>query len=391
MTGGEGGAPVDGGWGLYIHIPFCPYKCDYCDFVAVAGGPRVSRWRSAYPDLVRAEAAFWQQRLRPEPPVSAFYGGGTPTMLPPAELARLHRDLAATFALPVDAEVTVECNPGTVDADGLRLLRQAGINRLSLGLQSARDALLAAHGRHHTWQQFRDAFVAARAAGFANVAVDLMCGLPGQTLEDVQGTVQAVLALGPTHLSIYGLQVEEGTVLARRVARQPALVPPDELVVAELTEVREMLTQVGFEHYEVSNFALPGRRCRHNLLYWRNYDYLGLGIGAHSHWQGRRWANTARLAVYRDAVGGGREGWVGEREDPDPVRERGDAAFLELRLLEGIDLERYATRFGLALGDAFPGVPEKLVADGLCELRAGRLRLRAEALPIANRAFMAFV
>lgn len=389
MSAGAG--PGNGPWGLYVHVPFCPYKCDYCDFVAVATGERGHHWLAAYPDLLRAEAAFWRRRLDPGPPMTAFYGGGTPTMLPAAELAHLHRDLAACLGVPDAAEVTVECNPGTINADGLRVLRRAGVNRLSLGLQTARDALLAAHGRRHTWRQFQEAFAAARAAGFTNLAVDLMCGLPGQTLEDVTSTLAAVLALGPTHISLYALQVEAGTVLARRVARQPALLPPEELVVDQLARARAVLVAAGFEHYEISNFARPGYRCRHNLLYWRNRDYLGLGIGAHTHWRGRRWANTPKLALWRDGLGRADESWVVGRQTPDAARERGDAAFLELRLLDGIDLAAFSARFGLALGEAFPGVPEGLVADGLCALEDGHLRLRPSALAVANRAFMAFV
>ncbi len=376
-------------WGLYVHIPFCPYKCDYCDFVAVTAGPRLAPWMRGYAAMLEAEADFWRGVLDPAPPISVFYGGGTPTLL--ADLAGLHRRLARRFGLPPGAEVTVECNPGTVGDAELAALRAAGVNRLSIGLQAAQDGLLEGLGRQHTWTQFAAAFGAARAAGFANIAVDVMCGLPGQTLEDALQTIDRVLALGPEHLSAYSLQVEEGTVLERRAARSPGILPPDDLVVAQLAGIRAALLAAGFEHYEISNFARPERRCRHNLLYWRNDDYLGLGIGAHAHWRGRRWENTRRLAVYRDALRAGDGGWVHGSEEPDAARERGDAAFLELRLLEGIDLEGYRTRHGVSLEEAFPGVPERLVADGLCALEGGRLRLRPDALPVANRAFVAFV
>jgi oxygen-independent coproporphyrinogen-3 oxidase len=378
-------------WGLYVHIPFCPYKCAYCDFVALPDGPRVRAWHAPYVRDVLAEARLWAERLRPAaPPATIFYGGGTPTRLEPAALAALHAGLVGTFGCAQGAEVTVECNPGTVDEAGLRALRAVGANRLSIGLQAAQDRLLEALGRRHLWSDFEGAWRAARAAGFDNLSVDVMYGLPAQTLADLGQTLGRVLDLRPEHVSAYALQVEEGTVLHAR-ARRGELPLPDEAQVGEHFDLcRRRLAQAGYEHYEISNFALRGRRCRHNLLYWENGDWLGLGVGAHSHWCGERWANTPRLAAYRDALAAG-EGWIASRELPDAWRACSEGAFLGLRLLDGLDLSAYARRYGRPLAAAFPGAVERLVAEGLCEVAGGRLRLRPEAVALGNRAFAAFV
>ena len=378
-------------WGLYIHIPFCPYKCHYCDFVALPAGRRVARWQTGYARALVAEAVYWAGRMGPEPPATVFFGGGTPTMLPAQDLVDVQHALVRRLGLQAGAEVSLEANPGTVDARDLAQLRRAGFNRLSLGLQTARDDLLAAVGRHHTWDDFREAFRAARAAGFENIGVDLICGLPGQRLEDCLDTLRRVLDLEPEHVSLYALQVEEGTVLGAAVRRQALTVPDDDLVAEQLEACGRELVAAGREHYEISNFARPGRRCRHNLLYWENADYLGLGIAAHTHWRGERWKNTDRLSRYDEGVTRQDGSWVEDHEEADPVRERSETAFLGLRLLDGIDLASFAARHGLELGEAFPGVPERLVAEGLCQWGEGRLRLRPQAVAIANRAFVAFV
>lgn len=382
------GRPVP--WGLYVHLPFCPYKCAYCDFVAVAGGARVARWQVLYVEAVLREAAEWQARLRPGPPASVFYGGGTPTAVATELLTRLHRALCARFAVPPDAEVTVECNPGTVDGACLRSLRAAGVNRLSIGLQAAQDRLLAALGRRHGWTEFLAAYRAARAAGLEHVNVDVMYGLPGQDRADLADTLDRVCALRPEHVSAYGLQLEPGTPLHARVRRGQVRLPDEDEAAEQFALCRERLAAAGYEHYEISNFAQPGHRSRHNLLYWTHADYLGLGIGAHSHWQGRRWANTTRLAVYCAAGDGPAR--MAAQEPEDPARERSEGAFLGLRLLDGLDEAEYERRYGVPLRAAFPGAVERLIARGLLEEAApGRLRLTPTAVPIANLVFAEFV
>ncbi len=386
----------DGGiglaWGLYVHIPFCPYKCAYCDFVAVPSGPRVSAWHAPYLRTLAGEARYWRHTLRPEePPVSVFYGGGTPTVIDAESFARLHRALARVFAVPRTAEVTVECNPGTVDLPGLRLLREAGVNRLSIGLQAWQDTLLAALRRWHTRQQFLDAWGAARAAGFADVNVDLMFGLPGQRLADFQESLGAVVDLRPEHVSVYGLQVEEGTPFGASARRGILGLPAESEAAAMYQAARRTLRASGYDHYEISNFALPGRQCLHNRLYWDNAPYLGLGVGAASHWCGERWRNTDRLAVYGGEVAVGSAGWVAEREEADPARSRSEGAFLGLRLLEGLDLDVYRARYGHDLDQTHHAEVERLIARGLLAREGRRLRLSEQGLLLGNLVFSAFV
>jgi oxygen-independent coproporphyrinogen-3 oxidase len=351
------------GWGLYVHIPFCPYRCDYCDFVAVTAGPLTRRWIPRYmAALVRElEGAGWEG-----PAVTAFYGGGTPTMVPLAELHERIRERVAP-----DAEVTAEANPGTVTADSLRAMRKAGINRLSLGLQAAQDELLQRVQRRHSWRDFLEAYGAARDAGFDNIGVDLMYGLPGQTLADWHETLTQVCALGPEHISAYGLQVEPGTVL---YARRPPL--PDDDAQAEMYAVaRDRLAEAGYEQYEISNWCRPGRACAHNLLYWRNGEWLGIGVGAASQDGRRRWTNAARLAAYCEAVEAGEPAPIRDAEARDPAA---DGLILGLRLREGVaagDID--LSRFGPAI--------EAHVDRGWLQWRNSRLRLTDTGLLVANR------
>ncbi len=350
-------------WGLYVHIPFCPYRCDYCDFVALPAGPLTRRWIPRYlAALVReAEQARWQGLA-----ATAFYGGGTPTLVP---LAELHGQLAR-FVAP-DAEVTAEANPGTVTAESLRDMRRAGINRLSLGLQAAQDHLLQAVHRLHTWDDFLAAYRVAREAGFDRVNVDLMYGLPGQTLHDWRESLDRVCELAPEHISAYGLQVEPGTVL---YSRRPPL--PDDDAQAEMYDVaRERLAGAGYEHYEISNWCRPGMASRHNLLYWRNRQWLGLGVGAASQDARRRWTNAAPLAAYCEALEAGRPAPIRDEEQRDRAS---DVLVLGLRLSEGVaEADVDLSRFGHAI--------DVHIERGWLQWGGGRLRLTAAGVPVANR------
>ncbi len=355
-----------GAWGLYVHIPFCPYRCDYCDFVAVTAGPRSRQWIPRYLSaLVRElEGASWEGQA-----VTAFYGGGTPTVVP---LAELHERLRHRLA--PGAEVTAEANPGTVDADSLRAMRRAGINRLSLGLQAAQDHLLAQVHRLHTWDDFLAAYRAARDAGFDNVNVDLMYGLPRQSPGDWRETLAKVCALAPEHISAYGLQVEPGTLL---YAQRPPL--PDDDAQAEMYDTaRSYLGDAGYAHYEISNWCRTGRECRHNLLYWRNERWLGLGVGAASQDESRRWTHAAGLAAYCAAVEAGKRPPIRDQEARDPAS---DILVLGLRLSEGVaEADVDLGRFGQAI--------DVHVGRGWLQWRQGRLRLTDAGVPVANQVWV---
>lgn len=313
-------------------------------------------------------------------PATVFYGGGTPTLVPAAHLAALHRRLQA----PPGCEVTIEANPETVDEAGLTLLRAAGFNRLSLGLQAWQDDLLAALGRRCSHRDFLRAFAAARAAGFRNLAVDLMYGLPGQSLAMWAESLDAVADLAPEHISAYSLQIEPGTVFG---ARAPAT--PGEDIEARMYELAcRRLADAGYEHYELSNWARSGRECRHNLLYWRNAAWLGLGIGAASHRPGLRRTNAARLAPYCAELEAGRLPPAQEEACDEPS----DTMILGLRLVgEGVARRSFLDRFGVALDDVYGDAVRQSTAAGLLADDGEHLRLTRRGLLLGNRVFARFV
>ena len=340
--------------GVYVHIPYCVKKCAYCDFCSV---PR-DLTAEEYPDALCREIELSRDRLPYEGPVpSVFFGGGTPTVLPADTLIRVLDAVRRTYEVRSDAEITVECNPGTTFYSDFVKLRAAGFNRLSLGLQSAADVLLRAVGRIHTYEQFLAAYRAARDAGFQNINVDLMHGLPGQTQEDYLDTLQKVCGLGPEHISAYALILEEGTPLYRQV-RAGEVQLPDEDAVADMEDAgMAFLKQRGYARYEVSNFAKPGFECKHNLIYWNDAPYLGFGAAAHSSARGEgewlRWSNTESIPEYLRKLRRGKLP-TAETLHIDRKEEMFEVVMLGLRKVRGIPRQAFLDRFGLTLEKAFP-------------------------------------
>ena len=289
--------------GLYVHIPFCETKCIYCDFYSVETRDQHAAFLSALHREIDMRAA-----VLPDDVVfhSIFFGGGTPSLLTAGELSDLLDALRSRFRFNTDAEITVECNPGTVDEEKLRGYRSAGVNRLSFGVQSFHADDLQFLSRIHSAEEAEAAIRAAHAAGIANVNLDLMFSLPGQTPKHWMYNLERARALGTTHLSCYSLTVEQGTPLARMVQRGMVSMPPEESDAALFEQTMETLDGWDFRQYEVSNYAKPGFTCRHNLTYWRHEDYLGFGPSAHSTWLGRRWWNLSNLGRWLDAVDDGR-------------------------------------------------------------------------------------
>ncbi|MBE3589586.1 MAG: radical SAM family heme chaperone HemW [Firmicutes bacterium] len=393
-------------WGLYVHLPFCLSKCYYCNFA-------VALWRpgrpEAYVEILLREAREVRERgplVRPAgaapdplrlpppaaPPATLYYGGGTPTLTPIDAFARLHRELLALFGLEPGAEVTVEANPETVDAAYLEALRALGANRLSFGAQAAGDDLLRRLGRRHDAAAVRRALAAARLAGFTNLNLDVMFGLPGQTAAEWEATLDFVEELSPEHVSVYGLEVEERTPFHHWIQSGRLPQPDDELAAHMYRRARERLALAGYEQYEISNFARPGFASRHNGLYWENGDYLGLGVGAHSHWHGWRWGHTKNLRAYREAVASGRP--ATDEDGARPVRGRealGDAMILGLRRLRGVDCDELAARYGEDPREVWRAELAELAGRGLLRMEGGRLRLTDEGLLLGNLVFAAFV
>lgn len=378
--------------GLYVHVPFCAHRCFYCDFTAYISRPDLIR---SYLDGVGTEAALLAgaDRMSGREALTLYVGGGTPTALGPREMEELFGAVRTRFSLRPGAEVTCEANPETIDMDKLSVLRAAGCNRLSLGLQVWDDRRLAGIGRRHTTAGFLASYRSARAAGFDNIGVDLIYGLPGQTVSDWRETLRQVVALEPEHVSAYCLQVEERTTLARWVREgrfdSSSRLPGEEAELEMYLAAREELTRTGYEHYEISNFARPGRRSRHNQLYWRNQEYLGLGPAAHSRWGRYRSANVCRLDRYRELLAEGRKP-LDLREEITSEKDMSDTVILGLRLLEGIELAGFERRFGRSLFDVYPAAVAEVVEADLAEARCGRLRLTDRGLPLANRVFLCF-
>lgn len=365
--------------GIYVHVPFCRSKCRYCGFVSY---PYQKEPAHCYLEALFREMALTTGKTAASFG-SVFIGGGTPTCLDRDDLLGLLRH-ALAFPVVPGAEVTVEANPGTVDAPYLQALRAAGVNRLSLGAQTFEDRLLRLLGRPVGPEVVRQTVADARAAGFANVSIDVIFGLPGQTPASFRQTLDAVLALEPEHVSAYGLELIPGTPLGVAVEEGTLAPCPEDDALEMYEDAIHTLTDEGYHHYEISNFARSGYECRHNLLYWENGDYLGFGPAAASHWQGRRWTNADKLADY---CGG--EGVVFEAADQ--VREMTDTALMGLRLLAGLDLAGFSLRFGVSLESVYGKELERVKGQGLVEIAGGRLRLTKRGLPLANEVFLAFV
>jgi oxygen-independent coproporphyrinogen-3 oxidase len=388
-------------YSVYLHIPFCTHRCGYCDFNTYAG---LEDLIPAYVGALCREIALLGESAGQRLPVhTVFFGGGTPSLLPPAELRRILEALGEAFELLSDVEVTLEANPGTVTRDTLSAYRSLGVNRLSLGMQSASPEELRILEREHSVFGVIQAVKAARQAGFENLNLDLIFGLPGQLLAGWQRSLELALGLGPEHLSLYALTVEHGTPLSHWVGR--GLLPePDPDLAADMYEwAAERLEQAGFGQYEISNWARRDgngglRACRHNLQYWRNQPYLGLGAGAHGYAGGFRVANVLVPAAYIQRL---REGGVqpfprtpaaASATPIDRAAEIGETMMMGLRLTsEGVSARAFGERFGVPLGELFAKPIDKLTRQGLLEWTGERLRLTERGKLLGNRVFVEFI
>jgi len=365
--------------GLYVHVPFCASRCGYCDFTSqVYDAAAASRYLKALGE----EAAAARATVGPQEADTLYFGGGTPTTLGAKDLTRLLGTVHRTFRPTADAEVTCEANPESATAAVLAALRRGGVNRLSLGVQSLDDRLLRAIGRRHDAAGAEAAARRARAAGFANVSLDLIYGLPAQTVEQWRGDLGRALALEPDHVSLYALTLEPHVPLAR--AGTP--LPGDDALADMYYAAADELTTAGFVHYEISNFARPGRECRHNLKYWRDDDYLAFGPAAAAHWRGSRHKNPPALDAY--CVAAGRGAWpLTEVEPSDPAREMRTAMVLGLRLLAGVDAPAFRARFGVDPREHYAAELRDLAAAGLVEVAGDTVRLSRRGLFLSDEVF----
>ena len=404
---------------LYLHIPFCERKCAYCDFLSAPADLPV---RISYIKKLQEEIAYYGAQYGEYQVSSIFFGGGTPTILEGYQLAAILETVKEHFNITTDAEITVECNPGTLTAGKAEKLVQAGFNRLSMGLQSADDRELQLLGRIHNFAQFLESYDLARKAGFRNINVDLMSALPGQTLKSWQDTLPKVTALRPEHISAYSLIIEEGTPFYERFAEDerireegghPRLLPEEEVErqMYELTET--FLHTKGYERYEISNYAKPGYECRHNCGYWIRKDYLGLGLGASSLVEHQRFQNTSDLKTYleqeyspqcegqhehiaetiqlQEETGLTQTGHHIHIETLDKKSEMEEFMFLGLRLMAGISRQQFEKKFQVTLNSVYGEVLRKLKGEQLIEEVAGYVRLTEHGIDVSNYVLAEFL
>ena len=382
------GEKVNRSLGLYIHIPFCLKKCSYCSFNSHEST------RDDYGSYIGAllmELAFRCEEmpsLHGRGVESIYIGRGTPSLLASDEVVRLLDGVRQVMPVRDDSEVTIEVNPGTVDYEKLSRYRDAGVNRVSIGIQSFHDSFLKTLGRLHSSGDGVGAFQSARRAGFRNIGIDLIIALPEQTLEDWQEDVEKVIALRPEHISLYALTMEEGTPFYVKYGAGGPPTPSEEEVVAMYRSALKRLEGAGYHHYEVSNLALPGFTSRHNSRYWRGGDYIGLGAGAHSYlaspgW-GERWWNLSEPDTYVEGIMA-RRGGVEGREELTRENALLETLFLGLRTTEGIEIAPFRERFGLSPAECLP--MERLTGRGLISSDNGWLRLTQDGILLSDEVF----
>lgn len=400
---------------LYIHIPFCVRKCNYCDFLSLPADEDTQR---QYVKALCKEIFYYGAHCRDYVVSTVYIGGGTPSWLWESDMAAILDAIQKSFSLLPEAEVSIECNPGTVTAQKFAVYRQSGINRISLGLQSAQNVELKMLGRIHTWEQFLKTYELARSGGFSNINVDLMSSLPGQHIETYADSLQKVCRLKPEHISAYSLIIEKGTpfydlykfdAVKQRAGMVTDALPTEDEVYEMTKLTEEMLKENGYVHYEVSNFAQPGYACRHNIGYWTRVNYLGMGLGASSLMENIRYTNTSDLYTYLEQVDVIREGiWENKRSDGTieqlpatnlhasaelvgKYAQMEEFMYLGLRMIDGISRDDFFQSFGMPIEAVYQEVLNHLQEEKLLERRAGRIYLTPKGQDVSNYALVQFL
>lgn len=373
---------------LYIHIPFCARKCAYCDFLSFAAPVRIYR---EYVDKLIEETYGQSDNFQDYQVSTIFIGGGTPSILPSELMGELLGVIWECFDIADGAEITIEANPGTLTMEKLETYLEGGINRISIGLQSSDDMELKALGRIHTFDEFLKSYQRARQAGFTNINVDLMSGLPGQDIHSWRNTLRKVMMLKPEHISAYSLIVEEGTPFYELYGTDRKGLPDEETDREMYHLTKEMMQSQGYSRYEISNYARPGFECRHNIGYWTGVDYLGLGLGASSYTHGFRYHNTADFNEYlglnlREAGAASQD--IQELTHEEKMEE---FMFLGLRMMKGVSGSDFLGRFGQNMWNVYGGVFEKLEAQKLIEVDAPVVRLTELGIDVSNMVLSKFL
>ena len=366
--------------GLYVHIPFCKSKCRYCDFNSFAN---CNEHIAPYFSALICEAQAWSARLNGRKFDTLYFGGGTPSYIDPVLLGRSIDILLQTFDFAADTEVTVECNPATIDFEGFRILKKSGANRLSIGLQSADNGVLKTLGRIHTFENFERCFNDARRAEFGNISLDLMYGLPDMTMADWVNSLESAVGFSPEHISTYALKVEDGTPFAKMNLN----LPDDDLCADMYERSVKVLRHYGFERYEISSFARSGYESRHNLKYWQRIDYLGLGAGAYSCIDNVRFSNYTSLDDYISASGIA----VCESTQIEPNEQMSEFVFLGMRCANGISLSEFKEKFGKEIFLVYAQQIKKYTDWGFIIIEDGRLRFTDKGFFVSNTILSDFV
>ena len=361
--------------GIYVHIPFCKSKCNYCDFNSYAG---MLDLQDAYADAVCREI---HKKVRGISADTVYFGGGTPSVMDISNNIKILNEIKQNFCVEENAEITIECNPATIDEDGFKVLKEAGFNRISLGAQSANDKILKILGRAHSFDNFKSCFYAAREAGFNNISADIMFALPSQNIDDLQNTLSEVTALGMEHISCYALKIEEGTPFYN----MNLSVAGDDLSRDMYDLCVKFLEERGYTRYEISNFATAGYESRHNNKYWKCKDYIGLGAGAHSCFDGERCSNVCGIKNYIDTQTV-EEKRVLTRED-----KISEFIFLGLRMTKGISEDEFKRRFDISIDEKFGYQLDKFEKMGCIIRDKGRIKIAPDFLYVSNAILSEFV
>lgn len=372
--------------GVYVHIPFCVQKCAYCDFLSA---PATREKQQAYVEALKKEIACESSGYAAYEVRTIFFGGGTPSILEAEDIEGILDCIRACYRLGSDAEITLEMNPGTATRDKLIALKKAGINRLSIGLQSADDAELQMLGRIHTYEDFLKTYHDARENGFDNINIDLMSALPGQSMDSWVQTLEKVMALEPEHLSAYSLIIEEGTRLYDRLSDYPP-VPDEDEDRRMYQETKRILAAHGYHRYEISNYARAGRECRHNMIYWQRgadhiADYAGFGLGAASTVKNMRWKNTDDMEKYLQTFSNGKGKGIKEEFERLSTNDcMAEFVFLGLRMMCGVSKSEFQKSFGQNMDDVYGAVIQKWIRQGMLVQQGDYIMLTDAGIDVSN-------
>ena len=368
--------------GIYIHIPFCKKKCSYCDFISYSNKNELIK---QYIQAIKKEIEKNKNRASNCIITTIYLGGGTPSYIDSSYITKILQTVKQNYNIDKNVEITIEVNPGTATRENLQTYKNNGINRLSIGLQETDNTLLKQIGRIHTYEEFIETYKLARDVGFNNINVDLMIGLPNQTMLNVEKSLEKVIDLNPEHISVYSLIVEEGTPIERKISCGELILPNEELERKEYWLVKKELEEAGYNHYEISNFAKENLESKHNLNCWNQKEYLGFGVAAHSYFNLERYSNVEKIEDYIN-----KQEYIVQEKQNEEIKMK-EYMLLGLRLIDGIKISNFKNKFGDNPIIVFKNELNKLVAEDLLEVDLDNIKLTTKGIDLANVVWEEFV